>query len=381
MSSVVPLVPPGSTLGMLGGGQLGGFFTEAALRMGYKVVVWDPDPLAPAKRYATHSIDASFDDEEQIKNFPNIVDAISLEWENVPNQLVSKLEDGNLVKPGSKSLKLAQNRIEEKTFLSSNKFPVTPHEFVLNMEEFKGIKVPKPWIVKTATLGYDGHGQWKVGNDTQENELLKIIHGESWVIEAVVDYRLEMSVIVVSDGTGGLIAYPPTENTHEEGILRMSISPPRLTNEIQNRAVELAKELIGSIDDAGVFCVEMFLTTTDEILVNEIAPRPHNSGHHTIDAFSISQYENQVRALVGLPVIKPDFLNASVLLNILGEEANKLNDSDHKFEWYSDSSARLYMYGKQSVRTRRKMGHVMFLGDSVEPLIRKAKNTLIALKD
>ena len=188
-------------------------------------------------------------------------------------------------------------------------------------------------------------------------------------------------MIVVSDGTGGLIAYPPTENTHEGGILRMSISPPRLTNEIQNRAVELAKDLIGSIDDAGVFCVEMFLTTTDEILVNEIAPRPHNSGHHTIDAFSISQYENQVRALVGLPVIKPDFLNASVLLNILGEEANKLNDSDHKFELYSDSSARLYMYGKQSVRTRRKMGHVMFLGDSVESLIRKAENTVIALKD
>ena len=379
--SSVSILPPGSTLGMLGGGQLGGFFTEAALRMGYKVAVWDPDPLAPAKRYSTYSIDAPFDDEEQIIFFSNTVDAISLEWENVPSRLVTKLEQTHLVKPGSKSLKLAQNRIEEKTFLSSNKFPVTPHEFVLDMEEFKGIKVPKPWIVKTATLGYDGHGQWKVGNDTQENELLKIIHGESWVIEAVVDYRLEMSVIVVSDGTGGLIAYPPTENTHEGGILRMSISPPRLTNEIQNRAVELAKELIGSIDDAGVFCVEMFLTKTDEILVNEIAPRPHNSGHHTIDAFSISQYENQVRALVGLPVIKPDFLNASVLLNILGEEANKLNDSDHKFELYSDSSARLYMYGNQSVRTRRKMGHVMFLGDSVESLIRKAENTVIALKD
>ena len=378
--SSVSLVPPGSTLGMLGGGQLGGFFTEAALRMGYKVAVWDPDPLAPAKRHATHSIDASFDDEEQIKIFSNIVDAISFEWENVPNHLVSKLENGNLVKPGSKSLKLAQNRIEEKTFLSSNTFPVTSHEFVLNVEEFKAIKVPKPWIVKTATLGYDGHGQWKVENDNQESELLKTIHGESWVIEAVVDYRLEMSVIVVSDGKGDLIAYPPTENTHEGGILRMSISPPRLTNDIQNRAVELAKEVIGSLGDAGVFCVEMFLTTKDEILVNEIAPRPHNSGHHTIEAFSISQYESQVRALVGLPVIKPDFLNASVLLNILGEEANILNDSDHQFKLYSDSSARLYMYGKQSVRPRRKMGHVMFLGNSVASLISKAENTVLALK-
>ena len=379
--SSVSLLPLGSTLGMLGGGQLGGFFTEAALRMGYKVAVWDPDPLAPAKRYSTYSIDAPFDDEEQIIFFSNTVDAISLEWENVPSRLVTKLEHTNLVKPGSKSLKLAQNRIEEKTFLSSNNFPVTPHEFVLNAQEFKGIKIPKPWIVKTATLGYDGHGQWKIENDTQERELLKTIHGESWVIESVVDYRLEMSVIIVSNGKGNLVAYPPTENTHQGGILRMSISPPRLKTETQNRAIDLAKEVIGCLDDAGVFCVEMFLTATDEILVNEIAPRPHNSGHHTIDAFSISQYESQVRALVGLPVIEPDFLNASVLLNILGEEANILSDTDHKFELYSDSSARLYMYGKQSVRPRRKMGHVMFLGGSVEDLISKAENTLRALKN
>ena len=370
------VITPGSTLGMLGGGQLGGFFTEAALRMGYKVVVWDPDPLAPAKRHATHSIDAPFDDDDQIKMFSNMVDAISLEWENVPYQLVSKLENVNLVRPGSKSLKLAQNRIEEKTFLSSNKFPVTPHEFVLDSEEFKNVKLPKPWIVKTATLGYDGHGQWMIEDDLAVNELLKMIHGESWVVEAMVDYLLEMSVIIVSDGSGQLVAYPPTENTHEGGILRMSISPPRLTEDIQAGAIDLAKKVIGAIGEAGVFCVEMFLSSKNEILVNEIAPRPHNSGHHTIDAFSISQYESQVRALVGLPILEPDFLNASVLLNILGEEAILLNRSDYQYELYSTSAARLYMYGKQSVRPRRKMGHVMFIGDSSEALILKAETTL-----
>ena len=374
------VITPGSTLGMLGGGQLGGFFTEAALRMGYKVVVWDPDPLAPAKRHATHSIDAPFDDDEQISIFSDMVDAISLEWENVPYQLVSKLENVNLVKPGSKSLKLAQNRIEEKTFLCSNKFPVTSHEFVSDAKEFRSVKLPKPWIIKTATLGYDGHGQWKVDNDSELTELLKIIHGESWVVEAVVDYLLEMSVVIVSDGLGKLVAYPPTENIHEGGILRISISPPRLAANLQTRAVALAKEVIGGIGEAGVFCVEMFLNSKNEILVNEIAPRPHNSGHHTIDAFSISQYESQVRALVGLPILEPAFLNASVLLNILGEEADILNSSAYQYELYSGSAARLYMYGKQSVRPRRKMGHVMFIGDSAESLIRQAETTLESLR-
>jgi len=374
------VINPGSTLGMLGGGQLGGFFTEAALRMGYKVVVWDPDPLAPAKRYATHSIDAPFSDDDQIKPFSEMVDAISLEWENVPYQLVSKLEDMNLVRPGSKSLKLAQNRIEEKTFLASNKFPVTSHEFVLDVEGFRNVKLPKPWIIKTATLGYDGHGQWKIEDDFEMDELLKFIHGESWVVEAVVDYRLEMSVIIVSDGLGKLVAYPPTENTHEGGILRMSISPPRLEADFQDGAIKLAKEVIEAIGEAGVFCVEMFLNSKNEILVNEIAPRPHNSGHHSIDAFSISQYESQVRALVGLPILMPDFLNASVLLNILGEEAEILNSSTHQFELYSSSAVRLYMYGKQSVRPRRKMGHVMFVGSSVESLIREAEATLESIR-
>ena len=144
--------------------------------------------------------------------------------------------------------------------------------------------------------------------------------------------------------------------------------------------VKLAKEVIGAIGEAGVFCVEMFLTSKNEILVNEIAPRPHNSGHHSIDAFSISQYESQVRALVGLPILMPDFLNASVLLNILGEEAEILNSSAHQFELYSSSAARLYMYGKQSVRPRRKMGHVMFVGSSVESLIREAEATLESIR-
>ncbi len=348
--------------------------------MGYKLFVWDPDPLAPAKRYASQSIDAPFNDEDQIDLFSGMVDAISLEWENVPYQLVSKLENVNRVRPGSKSLKLAQNRIEEKIFLSSNKFPVTPHEFVSHSEEFRNVKLPKPWIVKTATLGYDGHGQWMIEDDLEINELLKMIHGESWVVEAIVDYLLEMSVIIVADGSGQLVAYPPTENTHEGGILRMSISPPRLTEDIQARAIELAKKVIGAIGQAGVFCVEMFLSSKNEILINEIAPRPHNSGHHTIDAFSISQYESQVRALVGLPILEPDFLNATVLLNILGEEASILNSSARQSELYSSSASRLYMYGKQSIRPRRKMGHVMFIGNSVESLIGQAETTLKSLR-
>ena len=317
---------PGATLGMLGGGQLGSFFAEAALRMGYKVAVWDPDPNAPAKRFSHFPVTADFEDPSAYESFTNQVNGTSLEWENVPVSLTEKMEsDGHIVRPGSNSLELAQNRIKEKAFLKTNGLPVTDYETINDPNELENLLLPLPWIVKTATLGYDGHGQWRI-NDQEEVQTTRDAMGTGgpWVVEKVVPFMKELSVVVSANGDGTLITYPSTENLHWEGILKTSISPARIEKSVDLKARELASTVVRFIGDPGVFCVELFLLKDETILVNEIAPRPHNSGHHTIDTFSISQYEQQIRTLCNLPVINPIQHSKSVLLNVLGYEAQKL---------------------------------------------------------
>ena len=364
-------IPIGSTLGMIAGGQIGGFFAEAALRIGYKTVIWDPDINAPAKRFAVKAFTGDFTDNQIKTEFEKSVSALSIEWENVPSDLIKSLEKTITVKPGSKSLSLAQDRIKEKTFLSKNKFPVTEHLGIKNIHDINKVSFGFPWIIKTSTLGYDGHGQWYIKNIDDISELKA--NPNPMIVEKVVEYKCELSVVIAIDDNNNLIAYPPTENIHENGILKMSISPARITNQIEDKAVSLASSVIKAIGDPGVFCVEMFLTKDDALLVNEIAPRPHNSGHHTIDAFSISQYEHQVRILTGLPIKNPVMITKSVLLNILGDEFTNLTNHANLTEILKSLDAKLYLYGKISVRPGRKMGHILFCGTSRTDLIKQAE--------
>ncbi|MQF96189.1 MAG: 5-(carboxyamino)imidazole ribonucleotide synthase [SAR202 cluster bacterium] len=372
-NSVIPL---GSTLGMLGGGQIGGFFAEAALRFGYKVAVWDPSPNAPAKRFATVSFDSPFDDPATLREFADVSDCASLEWENVPVALTDGLEKLIRVRPGSRSLGLAQDRTKEKGFLTDHRIPVTNYAVIENPSELGAVQLELPWIVKTATLGYDGHGQWRVSNSQEIAETEKVLKGDGpWVVEQVVSYRIELSVVVGYDGNAGFESFPPTENIHENGILRISISPGRISEEIARRAQDLAKDVVKNIGEPGVFCVEMFLLENEDLLVNEIAPRPHNSGHHTIDSFTVSQYELQIRALVGLPLVTPQQITPSVLLNVLGEEYTQLTDAKTT-DWIAENrNARIYSYGKPDVRPGRKMGHILFNGPSQEDLLSAALET------
>ena len=266
-------ISAGSTLGMIAGGQIGGFFSEAALRMGYKVAVWDPDINAPAKRFASEPFTGEFDDKRVFNAFKEIVSGVSVEWENVPNSLIKELEKTVIVKPGSKSLTLAQDRIKEKSFLTSNGFPLTEYVAIQRIDEINGVPFDFPWIIKTATLGYDGHGQWYIKNmtDITGNSALQDSK-VPMVVEKVVDYQIEVSVVVAMDDDGEVIAYPPTENLHKGGILKMSISPARIPDEIQSRVIELGCSIIRSIGDPGVFCIEMFLEKNGNLLINEIAP-------------------------------------------------------------------------------------------------------------
>ena len=370
------IIPLGSTLGMLGGGQIGGFFAEAALRFGYKVSVWDPSPNAPAKRFASVAFDAPFDDPDTLKQFANVSDCASLEWENIPVTLTDGLENLIRVRPGSKSLGLAQDRTKEKHFLTENHIPLTKYTVIENPSELGLVQLDLPWIVKTATLGYDGHGQWRISNRQDIVGIEKVLKGDGpWVVEQVVPYKIELSVVVGYDGKTKLVTFPPTENIHENGILRISISPARISTETARRAQDLAREIIKNIGDPGVFCVEMFLLENEELLVNEIAPRPHNSGHHTIDSFTVSQYELQIRALVGLPLVNPQQITSAVLLNVLGEEYTNLTDA-YTTNWLlKNQNARIYSYGKQDVRPGRKMGHILFSGPYLEDLLSDALAT------
>ena len=369
-------IPLGSTLGMLGGGQIGGFFAEAALRFGYKVSVWDPSPNSPAKRFANAAFDAPFDDQDTLKQFSDISDCASLEWENIPVDLTDRLAKLIRVRPGSKSLGLAQDRTKEKRFLTENHIPVTKYAVIENPAELGSVQLELPWIVKTATLGYDGHGQWRISSAQDIAHIEQALKGDGpWVVEQVVPYTIELSVVAGYDGKTQLVTFPPTENIHENGILRISISPARISTEIEKRAQDLAQEVIRDIGDPGVFCVEMFLLENEELLVNEIAPRPHNAGHHTIDSFTVSQYELQIRALVGLPLVNPQQITPSVLLNILGEEYTSLTDSYTTNRILQNRNARIYSYGKTDVRPGRKMGHILFSGLPQEDLFSDALET------
>ncbi len=374
---------PGATLGMLGGGQLGGFFAEAALRMGYKVAVWDPDPNAPAKRFSHFPVTADFEDSSAYESFTNQVNATSLEWENVPVSLTEKMEsDGHIVRPGSNSLELAQNRIKEKAFLKTNGLPVTDYETINDPNELENLLLPLPWIVKTATLGYDGHGQWRINDQEEVQTTIDAMGtGGPWVVEKVVPFMKELSVVVSANGDGTLITYPSTENLHWEGILKTSISPARIEKSVDLKARELASTVVRFIGDPGVFCVELFLLEDESILVNEIAPRPHNSGHHTIDTFSISQYEQQIRTLCNLPVINPIQHSKSVLLNVLGYEAQKLRVNSGLKKVTQIPTARIYMYGKEEIRDKRKMGHILFVGHQIDELIKTSQETQSILSD
>ncbi len=370
------LILPGSTLGMLGGGQLGGFFAEAALRLGYKVCVWDPSPNAPAKRFASLSFGGGFDDEGTIKQFTRLVDCVSLEWENIPASLVETLERELRVRPGSRSLRLAQNRTLEKGFLTGHGFPVADYNVVDSKTELDNLDLPLPWIIKTATEGYDGHGQWHISDRASIKSALNVITGDGpWVVERIVPFVMELSVVVSVSSNRNFVTYPPTENIHKDGVLQISISPGRVEKNITESAQRLAQEVVQSIGDPGVFCVEMFLLGNGDLIVNEIAPRPHNSGHHTIDSFSVSQYELQVRTLCDLPLVKPIRNGDSVLLNILGQEATTLSKPNVANIVMANDYARLYFYGKESVRAGRKMGHILFTGSDNETLLKEAIET------
>lgn len=360
------MILPGATLGVLGGGQLGRMFTAAARIMGYKVIVLDPDPLSPAAALADEHLQKGYTDPQALDYLAAQCAAVTTEFENIPVEALQRLEPQCVVRPGSAAVEYAQDRIREKTFIRDCGLATAPFHPVHNEVELEAalavIKLPA--ILKTAALGYDGKGQRPVSDPAQARAAFADLGNTPCVLEQRIDLQMELSVLVARSDRGEIGVYPPSENIHLNGILDTSIVPARISMDLIERATSMARTLAEQLDYCGLSAVEFFLTKDNELLINEIAPRPHNSGHYTLDASLTNQFEQQVRMLCGLPPGETRLLSPVVMVNLLGDLWAGGDPAWGKI--FQHPNAKLHLYGKHVARAGRKMGHYNVLAADVQ---------------
>jgi 5-(carboxyamino)imidazole ribonucleotide synthase len=373
------VIPPGSWLGLLGGGQLGRMFCMAAQSLGYRVAVLDPAADGPAASVADRHIHADYLDAAGLARLAALASAATTEFENVPAAALEFLSASARVTPAAASVAIAQDRISEKTFLSGHGFGVAPHKVLRTSEDAASVDPALlPGIVKSARLGYDGKGQIRVSSVGEVGAAYARMGGVPCVLERFVDLACEVSVIVARDDSGASVTWPVAENRHRDGILDVSIAPARVDDALADRARVIATDVARALDYRGVLCVEMFVTRGGEILVNEMAPRPHNSGHYTIDACATSQFEQQARVLAGLPLGDTMQHTPAVMVNVLGDVwfAGSQAATPRDPDWtrvLAHPLAKLHLYGKHEPRRGRKMGHVTCLGATLADAIATAR--------
>ncbi len=366
MSSHI-ILPP-AMLGMLGGGQLGRFFVIAAHEMGYRVTLLDPDKNSPAGKIADVHLCAAYDDVAALKTMAETCQAITTEFENVPASTLETLAQKRTVRPSAKAVSIAQNRVLEKQFIRDAGIPVAPF-VVVNAASDLPVdgEAIYPAILKVARFGYDGKGQARVANQAQAQAAFEAFKGEQCVLEKMLSLDYEVSVVLARDAQGNVAAYPLAENSHLNGILDVSIVPARAPKAIQDHARQLAIKIAEKLEYVGVLAVEFFVSN-GELLANEMAPRPHNSGHYTIDANVTNQFEQQLRALVGLPLGDSRLHSQAVMVNILGDIwKNGAEPAWDKI--FARAELKLHLYGKHEPRPGRKMGHYTVIGADQETVI------------
>ncbi|MCA9122421.1 MAG: 5-(carboxyamino)imidazole ribonucleotide synthase [Planctomycetales bacterium] len=370
---------PGKTIGVLGSGQLGRMFAIAARRLGYRVHVLSPDDDTPTGQVADVEIRASYDELDAVARFARAVDVVTFEFENVPLETVQAVESHAPVRPGGRVLHTTQNRLREKTFLREAGFPVTPFHTVRSENDLNSAlqSLESAGVIKTAAWGYDGKGQRRVDSGDSASEIWSAMNEVDLVLEKFVDFDCELSVVVARGIDGICACYPPIQNIHRDHILDVSLSPAGLSPRVASEATEIARHVVESLEVVGVLCVEFFLTCGGELLINELAPRPHNSGHLTIDAHVTCQFEQQVRAVCGLPLGSVQQLQPAAMVNLLGDlwRSGEPNWS----EACSSPSIKLHLYGKHEPRPGRKMGHLTALSESVQSAEASAKAAREAL--
>lgn len=375
-------VLPPATIGMLGGGQLGRMTALAASRLGYHTYVYEPELHGPASQVCEKEWNASFLDEEALKAFASSVDVISLEFENIPARTLQILEQYRPVHPHWSVLQTCQSREKEKTFLRSGGYPHAPFQVVTSAEELKQAvaRLGIPCVLKSSEFGYDGKGQVKI---TSEQDLEKVWSSfglPRGVVEAWVSFKAELSVICARRVNGEMTTFPVAENIHTNHILDFSIVPASFDQSILKKAEELARSITEKLGVVGLLAVEMFLTNDNQILVNELAPRSHNSGHYTQDACVTSQFEQHVRAICDLPLSSTELLRPVVMVNLLGDVWPVAGQPDWQ-KVLNYPQAKLHLYGKAMARPGRKMGHICVFGDSASHAFQQAKEIKNLLKN
>jgi 5-(carboxyamino)imidazole ribonucleotide synthase len=372
------MIFPDAMLGMLGGGQLGRMFTLAAHSMGYRVTVLDPDPLSPAGAIADVHLKAAYQDREALQQLAETCVAVTTEFENVPADSLRWLASHCTVRPGGDAVAVAQDRIREKAFFRACNLGVAPYAVIESDADIAQAPASLfPGILKRARFGYDGKGQVRVANADEARKAFKDMGSESCVLEQRIALKCEISAVVARGADGAGRSFPVSENRHRMGILDVSIVPARVAPELAKQGEEWALRIADKLNYCGVLAVEFFVTESGELLVNEMAPRPHNSGHYTIDACVTSQFEQQVRTLCGLPLGDTKLLSPVVMVNLLGEAWQQGAPQWDRVLNLPD--AKLHLYGKHEARGGRKMGHYTVLDHSAEAALQKALITRAAL--
>ena len=358
------VIEPGATIGVLGSGQLGRMFAIAARRMGYRVHTFSPDDDTPTGQVADREWQAAYDDLDRVREFARGVSVVTFEFENIPAATAAAAQEFAPVRPGGNVLYITQHRLREKTFLREHGFPVVPFEAARSLEELNAAvaRLGCPSVLKTAGWGYDGKGQSKLTRIEDASAAWSRLATQEAVLEAFIDFDCEVSVVAARGLDGAIVDFGVIQNSHANHILDVSVAPADIATSIQQEAKRIAHGVLEALDVIGVLCVEFFITRDGKLLINELAPRPHNSGHLTFDASVTSQFEQQLRAICGMPLGSTELLRPAAMANLLGDlwQPNKPN-------WSAACAlpnVKLHLYGKEQARPGRKMGHLTAMADT-----------------
>lgn len=362
---------PGATVGVLGSGQLGRMFAIAARRMGYRVHTFSPDDDTPTGQVSDREVQADYADLDAVRQFARRVSVVTFEFENVPAGAVEAAAELAPVRPGGNVLYVCQNRLREKAWLAEHGFPVVPSAHVRSAAEAEAAlaRVGTPAVLKTAGFGYDGKGQRKIAAPGDAAGAWQSLATGDAVLEAFVDFERELSLVAARGLDGRVVDFGVVENTHVQHVLDLTVAPADLPPRLAGEARQIARGVLEALDVVGVLCVEFFLTRDGRLLVNELAPRPHNSGHFTVDACLTSQFEQQLRAICGLPLGSGELLRPAAMANLLGDLWQ--SGTPNWAAALALPNVKLHLYGKELARPGRKMGHLTALADTA-PAARQA---------
>ena len=373
------MILPNSTIGVFGSGQLGRMFAIEARKMGYRVHTFSPLTDTPTGQVADIETCAHYDDLDAVREFARSVDVVTFEFENVPSETVEAATEFVEVHPKGEILHTTQNRLREKIFLSENGFPVTPFRHIKLIDDLyrTSTELGFPAVLKTAGFGYDGKGQAKIKEPHDIEPAYATMNGNDSILEAFVEFEKEVSVVCARDQMGNFEHFGVIENEHANHILDLSFAPAIVSKKVFAEAVDIARNIADTIGYVGTLCVEFFLTKDEKLLVNELAPRPHNSGHLTFDACVTSQFEQQLRAVCGLPLGSTEFYKPAAMANLLGDIWQ--NGEPNWTRALADPHVKLHLYGKLEPRAGRKMGHLTAIAETAQDaaeIVRQAKTRL-----